>query len=169
MTAKVNGSTAVGRSNFAHLTLTGANPGHTIFLDPLAFWAKGIWDRAFDEDVFVRAWNHALRTAGSSNSLMRAAEGAAGAYLAVLCHLSWKLPSFRHILTDQLDCDGSAILLGLNVTCPKVVLMMVARRPYDLDASNSSLVGKLGGPPKLEPLRAFLKGKLSSDSAAMKP
>ena len=152
----------------ARLTLTVANPDHTICLDPLAYWAKGIWDKALDDDVFACAWNHALRTVGHSNSPMRAAEGAAGAYLAVLCHHSWKAPSFKHILTDELDCDGTAILLDLNFTCPKVVLVMAARRLYDIDAANSSLVEQLGGPPELEPLRAFLKGKLSGDSPAMR-
>ena len=86
---------------------------------------------------------------------MRAAHGSAGAYIAVLCHLSWKAPNFKHILTDELDSDGTAIMIDLNVTCPKVVLMMAERMMYDMDAANSSLVANLGGPPELEPLRAF--------------
>ena len=46
MTAMTFSSSVVGRSNFAHFKLTGCNPGHIMFLDPLVTWTRAIWDEA---------------------------------------------------------------------------------------------------------------------------
>ena len=145
MAARVKGRTA-GRSNFARLALDGFNPGQMLFLDPLVAWTKGVWDKVLRETFLRNAWQHASRTAGLSDSPTEAAEGAAGSYIACLRHLGWTAPSFDKIFTDEFDSKGQPVLICLQKTCPRVVLMFANRRLSDIAAASSELAKRIAPP-----------------------
>ena len=97
---------------------------------------------------------------------MTDAEGATGAYLAVLAHLGWASPCFDIIFMDELNLNGERTSISLKETCPKVVLMWAKRRMADLDAQGSELAKRIGGTPDLEPLKALVKTKAAEQSPA---
>ena len=69
---------------------------------------------------------------------MQAAEGAVGAYIAVLSHLGWKSCSYDTVQTDGLDDHGGLVLLHLDRICPDVVTKLAERRLDDIDAAAST-------------------------------
>jgi len=75
-----------------------------------------VWDNTVGEDELACARSHALKTAGASNTPMRDAHGAAGAYVAVLKHHGWESMSTKTILTDELDRQGNPITTDLRAT-----------------------------------------------------
>ena len=87
------------------------------------------------------------------------AEGATGAYLAMLAYSVWASPSVDLIFTNELDQNGERISLCLKQTCPKVVMMWAKRRMAEIDAQGSNLAKRIGGTPDLEPLKALVKTK----------
>ena len=158
----------VGRSNFARLAIDNFNPGHLLFLDPLASWTKGLWGKTVDHETLHLAWKNASCTAGAAADPMANAQGAAGSYLAILLHLGWTAPSFEQIRTTDVDQNGNVITLHLLKTCPRVIMQWAKRRLNEIDAAESQLGKKVGGPPDLEPLADVLRGKKLRDSTPMK-
>ena len=167
MASKVSGKTSGARSNFARQTLSGFNPAHKVFLDPLVAWTRALWDGVLNSSITRRAWTHALKTAGCSSTPIRAAEGAAGAYIGVLCFLGWAAPQPDHIWTDELDAKGNRVDIDLKKVCPRVVLMMAQRRMAELDAASSRLAARIGAVPDLEPLASIVRSKEQSHSTAL--
>ena len=149
-----------GRSTLARLELARYDPGIACAISPIEEWAKAIWDTtAKCEDLRV-VWQRARTLMASSPTPFRHVAGPGGAMLASCRRIGWRWPRYDVILR----ADGSP--LRMNLVCPAEIRLHAARDLRAIEAANSSLAKRIGGPPDLEPLGDFLATENVSNSPA---
>ena len=142
-----------GRSQFGRLQLAEYDIGQVMAVDPIVAWAKGVWDGLVDRQTLAKTWKAATIEVLTSANPFTAVRGPAGAMLASLTRLEWKAPSPFHFLTKR----GG--LLDLDVVCPFIVGRHAREELAMLEAAGSTLAQRIGGPPNLDPMKAYLRSQ----------
>ena len=130
-------------------------------VDPLVAWAKAVWDGLVGAEVFEIAWRRACYEVGLCHKPFAAIHGPAGATMASARRIGWSMPGpwcYRM-------ADGT--ILQLDVVCPWVVRQFAMDDLMRVEAASSSLVTRIGGPPDLRPLRAFLASRACKQNSAV--
>ena len=142
-----------GRSTFARLRLENYDPAASLAIGPIIDWAKAIWDRAVPKEDLQSVWRHAHCLIAGKTAPFRHVCGPGGATLASCMRLGWKLPS------PFVAIKRSGTVLDLREVCPMQIRLHAMDDLHMVEAENSSLAARIGGPPDLEALSDFLKVK----------
>ena len=141
---------ARGRSTFARLELAGYDPAADMAIGPIFEWARALWDSLVPRDELQLVWKKAHCEVAVSRVPFRRVLGPGGAMVASALRIGWKCPSYRHFI------NASGDVLDLDVVCPMQIKLHALRDLRRVEASNSSMAVRIGGPPDLEPLHDYL-------------
>ena len=139
-----------GKSSFARLALSSYDIGALMATDPITDWAKAVWDSLVSRDDMRVSWKQAMVEIGTAQRPFAEVKGPCGAMVASALRIGWKVPS----PFDFLLADGT--LISLHKVAPREVQLLAQRALMHKEAGSSSLASRIGGPPDLEPLKAFL-------------
>jgi len=151
---------ATGKSAYARLSLSGGMPGARQAIEPIVAWSTAVFDQTVPEPVLQEAWRNAAARVGLSSSPFDQVSGPASATAAAARRLGWQMVGATALR------EPTGHLLDLRKEAPETIKKAALEAFDDWSAKRSSLAVQIGGPPFLEPLRAYCDRK--STSAAVK-
>ena len=129
-----------GRSMTARHMTRGGPPSLQAAIEPILYWARGVFDALAPPEVMQAIWRRAIVQVGLTSRPFDSVAGPCGGTVAAMRRLGWSMPNWFTLISEE--CHT----FDLRVDAPDQVYVEAKQAYERWYCFNSSLRWELGAP-----------------------